>query len=352
MNYLIVQQWPSTKGNHAGMSHMCDLLVSAHPDEYEKIEIQETLNCPRRKNRLIRAILYPYYKLRYINPFIRRNFSNIEKIVQEATTNDNFFLLEYHLFEAGQNFLAKKIKSIRRSSKIYALSHLSPTKLIQIGFDKKTILKWEQYIDIQLTLGSSLTHFFESIGISPVRIKTGFLYIDDSFYFKDQTIGTNKQNLNAIVIGNIQRNYSLLSEIIKKTPYVNWTICGGHFNLTGKIPSSPNITLKGYVKETELKELMSCSDISVNVVDDTVGSNVITTSMAMGLAIISSDVGSIHDYCTEKNAIFCQNKVDSFTEAIYTVANNATLLKQMQQASIEASKKYSIEKFHNWIKAL
>ena len=352
MKYLIVQQWPNTKGNHAGMSHMCDLLVSAHPDEYKKIEIQETLNCPRRKHRLIRAILYPYYKLRYINPFMKRNFSVIEKIVQKATTNDNFFLLEYHLFEAGQNFLAQKIKKYHPSTKIYALSHLSPTKLIQIGFDKKTILKWEQYVDIQLTLGSSLSHFFESIGISPNKIKTGFHYVDDSFYFNDLTTQKNRSNLNAIVIGNIQRNYTLLSEIIKKTPYINWTICGGLFNLTNEIPPSPNVTLKGFIKETELKKLMESSDISVNVVDDTVGSNVITTSMAMGLAIISSDVGSIHDYCTEKNAIFCQNNVDSFSSAIYTLANNATLLKQMQQASIKASKQFSIEKFHNWIKAL
>ena len=44
MNYLIVQQWPNTKGNHAGMSHMCDLLVKNHPKEYRKIEIKKRLN--------------------------------------------------------------------------------------------------------------------------------------------------------------------------------------------------------------------------------------------------------------------------------------------------------------------
>ena len=43
MKYLIVQDWRSTHGNHAGMKHMCDLLVAKYPDEY-KMFVKE---CPR-----------------------------------------------------------------------------------------------------------------------------------------------------------------------------------------------------------------------------------------------------------------------------------------------------------------
>ena len=43
MKYLIVQDWLSTHGNHAGMKHMCDLLVTKYPDEY-KMFVKE---CPR-----------------------------------------------------------------------------------------------------------------------------------------------------------------------------------------------------------------------------------------------------------------------------------------------------------------
>lgn len=35
MKYLIVQDWQSTHGNHAGMKHMCDLLVAKYHGEYE-----------------------------------------------------------------------------------------------------------------------------------------------------------------------------------------------------------------------------------------------------------------------------------------------------------------------------
>ena len=35
MKYLIVQDWSNTHGNHAGMKHMCDMLVDKYPKEYE-----------------------------------------------------------------------------------------------------------------------------------------------------------------------------------------------------------------------------------------------------------------------------------------------------------------------------
>ena len=35
MKYLIVQDWNSTHDNHAGMVHMCRLLVDKYPNEYE-----------------------------------------------------------------------------------------------------------------------------------------------------------------------------------------------------------------------------------------------------------------------------------------------------------------------------
>ena len=37
MKYLIVQEWMNTKGNHAGMKHMCDLLVEKFPGKYEMV---------------------------------------------------------------------------------------------------------------------------------------------------------------------------------------------------------------------------------------------------------------------------------------------------------------------------
>ena len=64
-----------------------------------------------------------------------------------------------------------------------------------------------------------------------------------------------------------------------------------------------------FVEEENLRRYMEQSDISLNVMHDTIGSNVIVTSMASGLAMVVSDVGSIHDYCDERNSVFCISKL-------------------------------------------
>ena len=64
-----------------------------------------------------------------------------------------------------------------------------------------------------------------------------------------------------------------------------------------------------------MQHYMNDSDISLNVMKDTIGSNVICTSMATGLAMVVSDVGSIRDYCDETNACFCSSP-DDFIEKI------------------------------------
>lgn len=47
---------------------------------------------------------------------------------------------------------------------------------------------------------------------------------------------------------------------------------------------------------------MKQSDVSLNVMNDTVGSNVITTSLAVGLAVVASNVGSISDYVVDNES--------------------------------------------------
>ena len=97
---------------------------------------------------------------------------------------------------------------------------------------------------------------------------------------------------------------------------------------------------------------MASSDASLNVLEDTVGSNVITTSMAMGLAIIVSDVGSIRDYTDDSNAIFCSNTKESFIDAIKNLSSSPSRLVEMRKASIKKIENFTIDKVHEWFNNL
>ena len=94
---------------------------------------------------------------------------------------------------------------------------------------------------------------------------------------------------------------------------------------------------------------MASADVSLNVMKDTIGSNVIVTSMAMGLAMVCSDVGSIRDYCNESNCLFA-NTTQDFVKAVKTLSENVDRLNGMKQASLKKSSDLTIGNFYNNIK--
>ena len=347
MKYLIVQDWQSTHGNHAGMKHMCDLLVAKYPDEY-KMFVKE---CPRnwksprtfmekicwrlygkyaRENYLTKT--YPLEYLELCSPM----FSNLK-------AGDEVFLLEYLLPWASQYELAYYIRENYPKVKIYALSHLTGKYFDEMTAKEPDLIqKWAKPVDKLLTLGSSLSSYFEKAGVSKEKISTGFHYVDSDYYQKQQPMKSNSP-LKVIMMGALQRDYGMLAEVVKQCPDVHWIICRGRKNVDDLFPKTPNVELKGFLEEDELRHQMDIADVSLNVMEDTVGSNVITTSMAMGLAMIVSDVGSIRDYCNDANALFCQNNVEQFVGAIKKLQNNLQLVLRMKKASLENSKRLQID---------
>ena len=93
---------------------------------------------------------------------------------------------------------------------------------------------------------------------------------------------------------------------------------------------------------------MEKANVSINVMEDTIGSNVITNSMSMGLAMIVSDVGSIRDYCNESFAIFCDNNLQSFKEAVKKLNSDKERVARMQNNALIASKSLSVENTNKW----
>ncbi len=351
MKYLIVQEWLSTRGNHTGMNHMCDMLVELYPEEFVKIRNA----CPPRNikgssvvRKLYRHLYLTYYrivsKITYIKLF-RPYISKIKK-------GDEVYLLEYNFNEVAQYEFGCYLKKKKPDIRIYALSHMT-SSLLGLLKREKSILKHDEIVDVELTLGTSLTSFFEKIGIKPSKISTGFHYVDSFYYKKDPTTIKEDDYLTILMMGGMLRNYVLLSEIVKRTPEVNWVICRGrNESVDSYFYDCKNVSLKGYLSEIDLKGLMDMANVSINVMEDTVGSNVITTSMSMGMAMIVSDVGSIRDYCDDSNAVFCSNTVESFVDAIDKLSLDKKRVKEMRLSSIRKSESFEIGYVKDWFNSL
>ncbi len=348
MRYLIVQDWQNTKGNHAGMVHMCRLLCEKFPTEYKMI----VKDCPPplkvRNNTILKKIMVLYDREIYRREYVRDYMRICQDMFMSLKEGDSVFLLEYNETQPTQFELACYIKKNYPYVKIFAMSHLTPSYFRHEKNVQKRVLKWDVPIDKHLTLGSSLTDYLVTLGIPRNKISTGFHYVDNAYYKGSAASINNPRRI--ITMGALQRDYCMIAGIVKETPEVEWVICRGRkATVDDYFPKSPNVHLLGYMEEDELRKQMGLADASLNVMLDTVGSNVITTSLSMGLVMFVSDVGSIRDYCDEKNAFFCSNTVSSFVAAIHRFAEiEDGVAKNMKNASIDKSKMISIEKVNEW----
>lgn len=351
MRYLVVQDWDNTHGNHAGMVHMCKLLCEKFPGKYCTF-IKQT---PKLKETsgtgIIRRFRRYFERCAQRRLFAKEYLDLCGPMFSKLRIGDEVFLLEYHLPHVSQYELAKSIKRHYPHVQLYGLTHLTPLWFEMHRGSARMIKRWTRLLDKQLTLGSSLTNYFDKMGIVPKeKLSTGFHYVDIDYY--QGTESAINDPMTVISIGALQRDFKLLASIVRGCSGVNWIICKGKKNIDALFDGLPNVRLVGYVEEEDLKKNMSQSDLSLNVLEDTVGSNVITTSMAMGLGLVVSDVGSIRDYCDEESAVFCMNTAESFINAINDLVDNPQKVKRMRVQALRRSMSFNINRVDEWFDSL
>lgn len=346
MTHLIYVTWENTEDNHAGMKYLCKKLQELYPDEYLAHEMLRPLTSKPHKysNNFERYLVKLKLGLRktYQDHVIKkRNTKFAEDLVLAPT--DKIILMEYLDSNINQYAVAKAIKRRFPKIKIYALSHLVPQKIDRMFSDLK-LKKWISYVDYIITLGSSLTNYYAARNVPKSKILTTFHYVDDYYINNILTYHGHK----VLVQGNQMRDIGTLEKIIQNNPKITFVVCQGLQDLSQTFNKYQNVELMTFLKEAELKELMSVCPISLNVMYDTIGSNVIVTSMGMGEVMVCSDVGSIRDYCDESNCIFCQDVTD-FSNALRVLSEDPNLLEKMRQSSIQKVYKFRIQNFHKFL---
>jgi glycosyltransferase involved in cell wall biosynthesis len=293
------------------------------------------------KNRVVRKLQlwYARYQAKKYSDKIAKELSVVLK------KGDVVFLTEYLERLSPMKYIVDKIRFFKPDTVFWAIVHLVPAKLEKSYPKDDEICRWMENITRVFTFGHTLSDYLSLRGVPQNKIKTSFHYVDD--YYLSEVGTRNSSQIKVIAMGNQMRNQKLLHEIVRANPNVHFTICQGVENMESIFKDLDNVTLIPFVPEPELRLYMEHSDVSLNVMQDTIGSNVIVTSLAMGLAMVCSDVGSIRDYCDEENTIFCDNSsVEAFSRAIKCLSSNGSLLMKMKVAAQKRSLSFSIEKFH------
>ncbi len=321
--YLIYFEWSNTAGNHAGMSYLASLLGR----DFKEVKLIKMIS---GKSKLKKALNLLY--IWYIAISLR----------VKLKSGDQVFFMEYLARSCFQDKLAHILRILGLKNRFVGLVHLAGSHLMEIYHKESVIRKKLRFIDDCVVFGSSLSSFLkEEIGF-PNVIKT-FHYVDTEYYHPLQDKPSNKKP-RVVCLGNIKRDFNSLKGLVERMPQVHFDICQGVLNLEAIFKEYNNVSLYGYLGEDELLYLMQKDDICLSIMYDTVGSNVITTSMATGLVLVVSDVGSIRDYCSTDMAVLCKDPKD-FENALYDLSRDPEHLKEMSNKAIEKSISFSYNEF-------
>lgn len=322
--YLVCAVWGNTKQNHAGMYYL-------------GTQLRHRANVP------IKLISIPVRGSWYLTPFYRLLNVCIACYLRVCLKpSDVVFLMEYLLPVCEQADIAR---IIRGKARIFALAHLVPSRL-EKAYTTVDLLRKISYTDRLFVLGSSLRDYLIRKGVDKEKVVRTFHYVDNEFYTPKPH---DSVSLNVICMGNMERDYDALRRLVFSLPTVHFHICMGVIDLSSHFSGLPNVTLHGFMPESELKNLMQTSDVSLNMMNDTVGSNVITTSLASGLVVLASRVGSIADYVTEGIDGFLFDTVEEACTHLEQLANDKDLLRSMKNRAVSKAQSFSIDNFSQWL---
>ncbi len=323
--FAVVAVWGNTKDNHAGMFYLTKRLKQSIGKNFILIPT------PTKGSRFL-ASLYRLY-----NILIALWLKLIVK------KNDIVLLMEYLLSETEQSDIARILKN---DCDVRGMAHLVPHRL-EKEYSSKEMLKKIGYLNRIYVLGSSLKEYFVSKGVDKSKIIVTYHYVDNIFYHPEKNYS---DRLTIICIGNMERDYDFIYNIIIRNPDINFIICKGKIDFPPQFNTLPNLTMYGFITEQEMLKLMQHSDISLNVMKDTIGSNVITTSMACGLAMVASNVGSIADYISHGKSGLLFNNDAECSEYINLLKDSPQKLRYFKESALKRSEGLSIDSFISWFK--
>lgn len=323
--YAIVAVWGNTKDNHAGMYYLAKRLKEAFGNKFVVVPT------PTKGSRFIHGIyrLYNYLIGLWLSIVLRRN--------------DKVFLMEYLLSETEQSDIARMS---HKKCSVRGIAHLVPARLDK-EYTHDQMLQRIGYLDRLYVLGSSLKQHFVRKGVSSEKISVTYHYVDTDYY-RPANPPLADSKISVICMGNMERDYDTLLQIVTNCPTIRFIICKGSAPFPDIFNSLPNVELHGFMPEDKLRHLMQQSNISLNVMHDTIGSNVITTSLACGLAVVASNVGSISDYITDGTDGLLFDNTSECIKALQRLASDTELLQSMQTNARVKAEQISLQNFIKW----
>lgn len=195
----------------------------------------------------------------------------------------------------------------------------------------------------------------------------------NAYYENKEKLGINKNDIKIIFVGRLSEEKGikeLINAIIKlNNPKIKLIVVGKSFYDTKVISSfekelidvsekiKDKIIFTGYIEHDKIYDMYRFADIVVlpSIWQEPAGLTIVEAA-AVGVPLITTDVGGIREYIDGKSAIFVKNDdkvVDHIKEAIQKILKDKNLKNVFLENSKKIQEEYSIKKYYdNFIKIL
>lgn len=331
--FLLYYDYKHTSGNHAGMAHLARALKASNP-------AIRLIRQPKQeyKGGWVPALLYTIGLAIYLRVVLR--------------PNDRVVFFEYLSGDFGfQDTITRLLRRWGVRNRFSGIVHLGGEQLLELYKTTAGIRARLDRIDQAIVFGSSLATFLrQSVGYRKQIVST-YHYADVEYYQPAPEAAHGARPLQVLFLGSLKRNMEQLADIITRTGEgVVFHVCAGGKHYP-QLAALPHVVMHAYMSEAQLRSLMQACDVNLSVFYDTVGSNAITSTLAVGLVQVASNVGSIADYGDETNSFLCDSPAE-FVQAIRLVANDRNRLESMKQHARRKAEKISLANFVSEFNAL
>lgn len=244
----------------------------------------------------------------------------------------------HYLYGETTYHYAGKLNNYRHNH-VMATFHLPPD-----GIREAVQINWHiKQLSAILCVGRTQQEYFADI-FDHDRIFFVPLGIDTQFYTPPVDFDSRNPDL-CLVVGENYRDFPTLRGVIElvsylrpKTQFVVVT-SPGSYNLIGK---HPNLCLKSSIPEDEFLNLYRSASLMVTPLHDTTANNAILESIACGLPVVTSDVGSIRDYINPQCAVLAPaHDARKMADAVIQLLDAPDERKMLSEKSRDQALKFS-----------
>jgi glycosyltransferase involved in cell wall biosynthesis len=250
--------------------------------------------------------------------------------------------LVHLLYGESDHFYAGRLRRVGRlrGNRLVATFHQPPAALERLHLDSTVF----EHLDAAVALGSRAAAHISGI-MGSTKVFRASLGIDIRAW---HPAGSRRASTpTCALVGFWLRDFSLFDDVIRlvvhENPSVRFEVVTNreYFEF---LPALPNVHARAGISDSELRNLYQRAWVHVLPLVDAVANNALLEGMASGLPTVTTAVGDVLDYTTDRGAIcVAPDDASAMADAVLSLIEDPRRREKLGRAAREVAETHSLE---------